>query len=137
MQTGWVINRRFNALSLDHGGRRWVLESADDAAHGSHVEIVFEKADQAALEGEVEVAEIQRQSLGSSAGRYVIHGSRGTVAVAARAVYVHETPGIGYLAALPAQPVPASQRLLWRVLLWLLRVPGAFPLVSRLRFGRR
>ncbi len=137
MQPGWVINRRFNALSLDRGGQRWVLESADDATHGSHMEIVFEKADQAALEGEVEVSDIQCQSQGSSPGRYVINGSQRTVAVAAGALYVHETPGTSYRAALPGHPVPASQRLLWRLLLWLMRVPGAFALMSRLRSVRR
>ncbi|HZF16900.1 MAG TPA: hypothetical protein VE046_13250 [Steroidobacteraceae bacterium] len=135
MQSGWVINRRFKVLPLDGPGRRWVLDSADDSVHGCHLQIVFERAGDAVLAGEIDVAEILRQPHGAPAGRYVINGSHG--AVAAQAVYVHETPGAGYAAALPPQPVPTAQRLMWRLLLWLMRIPGAFALMSRLRSGRR
>jgi len=133
MPAGWLINRRFQAQSRDPGRPRWVLESVDDATHDSHVQIAFEAPQSAAIQGPVDVAVIRRISTEGAPASFVIEGREGPWPVQARSVYVHERPGSRYLAALPPQPVPAIRRLLWKLLLAGLRVPGVFAAVTRLR----
>jgi hypothetical protein len=87
--------------------------------------------------GSLEIREICRVSAGTADARYVIDGTQGALPVAARGLYVHETPGPGYQSVLPPQAVSLKQRWLWRLLLAVLRIPGAFAVISRFRRARR
>jgi len=136
MQPVWPLNRRFQALAI-RPRARWVLESIDDGQVGSHVQVVFQGLQSGAIEGSLEIREICRVSTGAADSRYVIDGTLGTLPVAARGMYVHETPGPGYQAVLPPQAVSLRQRWLWRLLLAVLRIPGAFAVISRFRRARR
>jgi hypothetical protein len=136
MQPVWPLNRRFQALAV-RPPARWVLESTDDGNVGSHVQVVFQGLQGGAIEGPIEVREICRVSAMAAGSHYLIDGTQGALPVAARAFYVHETPGPGYLAVLPRQAVSFRQRWSWRLLLAVLRIPGAFALISRLRRTRR
>lgn len=136
MQPVWPLNRRFQALAV-RPQARWVLESADDDQAGSHVQIVFQGLRTGAVEGSLEIREICRVSGAAADARYVIDATPSTLPVAARGLYVHETPGPGYQSVLPPQSVSLKQRWLWRLLLAVLRIPGAFALISRVRRAGR
>lgn len=132
----WPLHRHFQALAM-RPRARWVLESTDDAEVGSHVQVVFQGLESGAVEGALEIREICRVSAGAADSHFVIDGSLGALPVAARVLYVHETPGPGYQSVLPPQSVPLKQRWLWRLLLAVLRIPGAFAVISRFRRARR
>ena len=136
MQPVWPLNRRFQALAL-RPRAHWVLESIDDRHVGSHVQVVFQGLQSGAIEGSIEIREICRVSAGAADSHYVIDGTQGALPVAARGLYVHETPGTGYQSVLPPQSVSLKQRWLWRLLLAVLRIPGVFAVISRIRRTRR
>ena len=56
-----------------------------------------------------------------------------TADVGARAVQVHREPVRAFYQALPSQAPSRPARLGWMILLALLRIPGAAPLLARLR----
>jgi hypothetical protein len=136
MQPVWPLNRRFQALPL-RPPARWVLESIDDGHVGSHVQVVFQGLHSGAIEGSLEIREICRVSAGAVVSHYLIDRMQGTLPVAARGLHVHETPGPGYQSVLPRQSVSLKHRWLWRLLLAVLRIPGAFAVISRFRRARR
>jgi hypothetical protein len=146
MATRWVLNRQFVAQPLDPDRRRWVLESTDDAARGSHLQIAFQNCDPAAAphpreegpmeSGPIEIRSIVELSNARPLRVFLIDSARGALSVSARTVYVHESPGTQYRDVLPPRRVPLAQRWLWRLLLAALRIPGVFPLVARIRRRR-
>jgi hypothetical protein len=136
MDPGGVLSRRFQARPLDGSRRRWALESSDDTAEGSHVRIVLETAEPAALPGPVEIREIRGAPPSNPARSFLIHGTGGAAPVSAHGVHVHEIPGARYRAVFPRYPVPAIERWLWKLLLASLRIPGVFALALRMRRRR-
>jgi hypothetical protein len=146
MATRWVLNRQFVAQPLNPDRRRWVLDSTDDAARGSHLQIAFQNCDPAAalrpgdagpMESRpIEIRSIVEQLNDGPLRLFLIDSARGALSVSARTVSVHESPGAQYRDVLPPRPVPLAQRWLWRLLLAALRIPVVFPLVARLRRRR-
>jgi hypothetical protein len=137
MSVRWVLNRHFRAMPLERTKRRWVLDSSDDATRGSHVQIVFLCPEAAAIQGAIDIREIESRPDGDERRSFVIDGPQGALLVRAQAMHVHETPGRQYGAALPPQPVSVVQRWLWRLLLAGFRIPGIFALVARMRRRRQ
>jgi hypothetical protein len=128
-----MINRHFQVRTTDARRQRWLLDSTDDAAYDSHVQIACQISQPASFDGILEVAAIRCTAAAGTPRSLRIEGPDGSWAIEARGVYVHETPGPRYRDVLPPVRVPWLQRLSWRVLLATLRVPGAFALVMLVR----
>jgi hypothetical protein len=136
MPPRWLLQRQFAARPAQPQGDSWVLESSDDRPLDPHLEIVFSGCQPPAINGKVTILSIQEGLAEHGQKNYLIETDAASVTVRAQSLYVHETPGMQYVETLPPRAVPITQRWLWKLLLAVLRVPGAFTLITRLRRRR-
>jgi len=136
MPSKWLLKRQFATRPARPQSTRWVLESCDDRPQDPHFEIAFSGCQPPALNGKVTILSIREGPAEDGQKTYLIETDAASVAVRAQSLYVHETPGVQYVETLPPCAVPITQRWLWKLLLAVLRVPGAFTLIARLRRRR-
>ena len=133
MHPGWTLNRRFTAQPVRGDCGRWVLESTDDAVHGSHLQLLLHGIEPATIRSPIDIREIRVAAGDAPRCGFMIHGPHGVPVLRAQTVHVHELAGPRYRALPPPQHIPVTRRWLWKLLLLSLRVPGAFALLSWLR----
>lgn len=136
MPSTWRLMREFKARPLEPQSERWVLESSDDRPRDPHIAVVFAGCQAPAIRGPVRIRSIHEGELHQAQKTYLIETDGAPVTLRAQSLYVHETPGMQYVEALAPRPVAISKRWLWKLLLAVLRVPGAFTLMTRLRRRR-
>ncbi len=136
MPPRWLLKRQFAARPTQPRSDRWVLESSDDRPQDPHFEVVFNGCQAPAISGKVRILSIEEGAAVGDRKAYLIETGASPITLQAQSLSVHETPGMQYVATLPPCPVPVARRWLWKLLLAVLRVPGAFALITRLRRRR-
>ena len=114
---------------------------APQGARAGLTEVLFSDASAVALPAtlrDARVIELAAGALAATASGVVprrvrIESPELQLELQARSVQLHRDAAAAFYGALPPLRVPLRLRLGWALLLWLLRIPGAAPVVRKLR----
>jgi len=106
-----------------------IVLAGTERERGTPLELLFaapEVADLPAIVSDIDVFELEP-------GRWRLRAHLGSWTVRARALLLHRPAAEAFFAAVPPPPLRWRTRLLWSALLAVARIPGAVPLLQRLR----